>query len=236
MANTKQPFVGTGTKFHAVYADGNCEFEVISKSGRAVWKCEVTKDSGDYVGVVKHYSTEEIRQSLRMSALFDASKNGTKDYYDRLPLGAIVHYDNSGGEFIRCEVVMGVTVHSDGQKVKCLKPLAMVGSWRPYDLPRRQRDGSIYLGHHAQSIQDGECFKPSAGCLFGSPTYRGIPGQDPTKMTPISLEVPPMTSEQERLAHLEQIRQSVKNILDEFGEDPARAILAAKEILASVSV
>jgi hypothetical protein len=234
MANTKVT-VGIGTKFSAIVADGNCEFAVKAKAGRGVWKCETTAES-PYPGVTRHYSSAEITQSLRMAAMFDAARNGSDDYYDRLPLGAIVHYDNSGGEFVRCEVVMGVTVHSGGQKVKCLKPLAMVGSWKPWDLPRRERDGSINLGHHAKNIQDGECFKPSAGCIFGSPTYRGFPGQDPTKMTPLSLEVPEMTPEQERLAHLEQIRQSVKAILDEGYENPARAILAAKEILANVTV
>lgn len=232
MTNT---VVGIGTKFHADYQDGRPEFEVISKSGRGVWKCQAR--DREFSGLIKHFSTGEIQQALNFERAFDDARNGKDAFYESLDLGSIVHYHNSFGEFVRCEVVMGTTVHSKDREVRCLKPIALVGNWKPYDLPRRERDGSIHLGHHAKSIVEGECFRPSPGCIYESPSFTdGTRHGNPAKMKPLSLEVPPMDEAAERKARLEQVRQSVRSLLDEFPDDPSRALQAAQNLLASVTL
>lgn len=232
MANTN---VGIGTKFNAVYADGMCQWEVTGKAGRAVWKCVVTQESGDYVGVVKHFGTDEIRLALAWMAAFDSAKNGDDSFYESLPLGKIVHYHNSFGEFVRCEVVMASTEKSDGKAIKCLKPIALVGNWKGFDLPRRNRDGSIELGYHAKKIVEGRCWRASASCVYESPRFSDRAVSDPRKMEPISLEVPPMDAAAEQKARLEQIRQSVKEILDNYESDPVTVLKSARDILVGVN-
>jgi hypothetical protein len=223
--------VSKGTKFRATYADGNPEWVVTAKAGRDAWKCKVTDDA-DWGGVVKLFSTEEIRRSLAWVNMFEESRSKTKGFYADAALGSTVHYHNSFGAYVRCEVVMGVTTHSKGKPVKCLKPVALVGNWKSFDLPRRNPDGSTYLGYHAGCIEKGSCFEPDAACVWESPTYHRDPhhSNDPTKMLALDLSVPNMTPAESGRARLESLRASVKAALE--ADDPAEALKAAKALLA----
>jgi hypothetical protein len=224
--------VQIGTKFHATYADGNPEWVVVSKAGRGAWRCRVTDDA-DWGGVVKLFSTDEIRRSLAMASFFNESRNKSKGFYGEAKLGSVVHYHNSFGEYVRCEVVLGMTAHSGTNKVKCLKPLALVGDWKSWDLPRRERDGSIYYGHQASSIMEGSCFEPHASNIWESPEFdrRGRP--NPTKLPALDLSVPDMTPEENEVAKLEQLRRSVLSALENC-DDVASSLRIAKGMLENI--
>ena len=226
--------ISKGTKFRATYADGNPEWVVMSKIGPSAWRCKVA-GGYDFEGVVKLFTTEEIRRSLAWGKVFEDARSKTKGFYADVKVGDVVHYHNSFGAYIRCEVVMGVTTHSKGETVKCLKPVALVGNWKPYDLPRRNPDGSVYLGYHAKNIKEGACFEPSASNVWESPTFSRGPGNedDPSKMPAIDLNVPGLTPAEEASAKLETLRQNVIAALQNE-RDPAEALKAAQALLSNV--
>ena len=189
-----------GTKFHAVIADSNPEWEVTGKGGRGIWRAKCLGE--DYRGEVRAFTEAQIRQSLGMARAFAKNDDENGAFYAGLKLGATVHYHNSFGQFIRCEVVMGTTVH-DKSMHKCLKPVALVGDWAKFDLPRRMPDGTINYGYQADKIRNGDCFEPNYGCIFES----GRPGGrhfevDPSKLPALDLSVPEMSDEKAAEAKL----------------------------------
>lgn len=154
-----------------------------------------------------------VEYDKRTEAMFEAHE----DFYANLPVGTIVHYDNGFAQFVRC-------VRVAGPKGKRLQPLALVGNWQDYDLPRREVDGSINDRYHVRMIREGECFEPNYGSIWERYDAKGrewamricrppTPTQtvnfpryeapfDPTVEPPLSLEVPPLDDEAERVAAL----------------------------------
>lgn len=226
--------VKIGTRFRSVYADSNALFEITRKAGPSAWEAVITRESGDYEGVAKLFSTEEVRRSLKAESFWKNTRAKSNDFYTTAKLGSVVHYHHGFGGYIRCEVVMGVTVHSDGKTVKCLKPVALVGNWKPYDLPRRNRDGSIHLGYHAGSIAKGEVFSPHASNIWECPEFNRAGNPNPTSMPAVDLSVPAMTSDEEAAAKLEALRLKAIETLTEGWNNPAEALANAKALLANV--
>ena len=83
-----------------------------------------------------------------------------------LPLGAIVHYNNGFGQFIRCERV-------EGERGKRLMPIALIGNWSDYDLPRRNVDGSVTLGYNAERIVNRDPFEPNYSSIWEAKDDKG---------------------------------------------------------------
>jgi len=86
----------------------------------------------------------------------------------------------------------GPSEYTAGQKV--LLPIALVGNWNPRDLPHeiRQADGSVYesVPYHAKKVLTmSGAWRPSAGCVFESPSFKGNPRfqEDPSTMEPLDL-------------------------------------------------
>ena len=89
-------------------------------------------------------------------------------------------------------------------------PIALVGKWPAYDLPQRSQDGSICLGYHAEKVKKGEMYKPHASNVWECRHEANEP--DPRNFAPISLEVPPMTAEEEKQAKLWQVVNKIYDI------------------------
>ncbi len=197
---TSSKKIGPGTKFHAIIADGNPEWEITRSRGRGVWEAKCL--GVDYGGTIKVFTTAEVKHSVGMSQFFAKNSSDHDTFYAGLKTGSIVHYHNSFGQFVRSEVVMGTTVH-DKKLHKCLKPIALVGEWKSYDLPKRRPDGTINYGYNADMIRKGECFEPNFGSIYESGLQGGKHfGVDPSKLPALDLSVPDITPEAEALAKL----------------------------------
>lgn len=185
-----------GTQFRHHFADGNCLWTVVEKRGRGTWIAEISADDPDYAGNQGAFTTEQIEGNIRIANFWKKSSNDSDTFFDNLKPGSIVHYSNGFKQYVRCQVTQ------DHQ----LLPIALVGEWREFDLPRRQQDGTIYLGYHAQQIKDGKTFRPHASNVWefkGGHQKTGV--VDPTNSVPLSLEVPPMTASEKVIA--EKYRQ-----------------------------
>lgn len=187
--------VTIGTKFRSTYADSNPEWRVTKKLGRGVWEAQITPESMDYSGVTAAFRTGDIEASLRWTNNVNSLMSEHDKWWDAQPIGTVVHYHNSFGQYVRGVV----TTNSKGEKV--MHPIALVGNWREYDLPRRMPDGSISYPYHAKKIltEDYEDFQPNYSNMYESPGYsRKDNSPNPATMDPIDLTVPPMTpAEQE---------------------------------------
>ena len=174
-----------------------------------------------------------VEYDKRLEAMFDSHEA----YYANLPVGTVVHYDNGFAQFVRC-------VRVDGPVGKRLRPIALVGNWREYDLPRRNPDGSVYLGSHAKWIAEGECFEPNYGSIWERYdakgrewSMRGLTPEgnahlneigrarfaelryqapfDPTTAEAIDLTPPALDREQEELAVYVQRFQHIASLVNE---------------------
>jgi hypothetical protein len=168
------------TKFRSSYADANPEWLVIEKRGRGTWLAEIV-DCPDYSGTQAAFTTEQIEGSRRMSSMFSKLVSDSDKFLDNLATGSFVHYRNSGN-YVRCQVTAD----------KQLLPVAIVGEWAPYDLPRRMADGEIYYGYHVDSIRNKKTFRPNASHLY---EYQKMPYDkvNPATLEAIDWTVPEMT-------------------------------------------
>lgn len=197
--------IKVGTRFRYTIADGNPEWEVIEKVGRGVWKAVVV-EGPDYVGTQRAFFTKQIQGSLAGAEHWKKSADQSKAFFASLKVGDIVHYKNVFNAYVRCAVT-----RSGG-----LLPIALVGEWKSFDLPTRYIDGTVYLGYHAQNIKDKKIITPHCSNVWEFSRK----GMDPRKLDPISLELPPMTPEEEVQAKKWQKINKIRNFLQSPGNDP----------------
>jgi hypothetical protein len=189
---TKKPSL-VGKTFRAAYADSNSLWEVKRKRGRGVYECTIVNEpitidgktfDGDYAGTTKVFTAEDVERSIRMAEFCRSLMNEHEAFYESLQVGAIVHYAHGFGEFVRCEVVelteeTLIGFHRDPVGTKVLKPLALVGGWRSYDLKSES--------YHPKQIRDGKLMKPNASNIYENPKAE-IRGTDPRQMPVLSFE------------------------------------------------
>jgi len=190
-----------GTQFRSIVADENCLWEVTRVRGNDVYEAQVVNEpleingemyDSDHAGMVNVFQGEDIRRTLAFDDFWQKLKQEGDEFYDSLAIGDIVHYHNGFGQFVRCEVV------KDAEGAK-LKPIALVGEWKVYDLPRRMATGEVRYPYHAQKIREGETFRPAASNLFENPKFSegSSKGIDPRTLDPIDLELPDLTPVEE---------------------------------------
>jgi len=225
--------VKVGVQFRAVYADGNCLWKVIKALGRGSWLCEIQNEpfefdgrmlDSDYAGTQKAFLTREIQGSMNWESFMDETGNEMDQWYASLTPGQIVHYDNGFNEFVRCEVT------DDRQ----LMPIALVGEWKEWDLPRRMIDGSINWGYYAQKVQEREPFQPNASNVYEFRLTHNSGGWDneckidPRQLAPITFAVPEHTPEEAAKAKLIRGINDIHNLVSGDGVyDNPRAVLKA---------
>jgi len=220
--------VKVGTEFRYTYADGNCLWTVIEKRGRGTWLAEINADEPDYAGTQGAFTTEQIEGSIRMSNFWKKTSSESDTFFKGLQPGSVVHYNNGGNQFVRCQVMPD----------KQLMPIALVGDWREYDLPRRQRNGEIDYGYHAKTIIEHKTFQPHASNVWEFNVNRSARQQpinfskqtDPRGLSAICLSVPPMTVKQGTEAEKWKKLDLIRNIVG--GDNEPETIFASlKKIL-----
>jgi hypothetical protein len=174
---------------------------------------------------IRGVNKETVRKELRWRRSFEKMGDSNADFYASLKVGQTVHYHSSFNCWVRCTVVRGESAHSKGAEQNVLKPVALVGDWRPYDLPKRSPDGSVALGYHAESVVNGKTLTPHESMLWESGKMSSR-YSDPTGLTPISLEVPPLSKEDEENAALWRKVNRLRAICNDRADDP-RIILEA---------
>lgn len=210
--------VKVGTQFRSSYADSNPTWTVVEKRGRGTWIAEINADELDYAGTQGAFTTEQIEASVEWSNAMKKSGDDSNSFFDHLKPGSIVHYSNGFGQYVRCQVT----------KNHQLLPIALVGNWKEYDLPKRQKDGTVYLGYHAEQIKSGKTFRPHASNVWEynvtkSKDHRPInfgKWENPTQMVPVSLEVPPMTGPQKIEALKYKKLNAIRAVLNDGDAEP----------------
>lgn len=176
---------------------------------------------------VRGVNKNTVRSQIMRERAFTNMRDTNKEFYDSLEVGQTVHYHSAFGEYVRCEVVRGTSVHQPGVEQNVLKPVALVGAWRAYDLPRRMPDGSVNYGHQVESIREGKTMTPHESCVWESPRYSRRDEKDPSEMEPISLEVPGLSDEEERKAALWRKVNRLRAVVNDHREQDPQAILDA---------
>jgi hypothetical protein len=183
---------------------------------------------------VRGVNKNTVRSQLMRDRAMRAMRDTNADFYASLKVGQTVHYHNAFGSYVRCEVVRGESVHSPGVQQNVLKPVALVGDWRPYDLPRRMPDGSVNYGYQVEQIREGKTMTPHESTIWESPRCARREGdKDPTKMEPISLEVPGMSADEERKAALWRKVDRLRAVVnDHRAQDPQSILDAVRQMVA----
>lgn len=198
MASTK-PRIEIGTTFRALHADTNAKWSVVKKRGRASWECVIV-DCADYGGTKRVFGSEEIVKALGMGAIFTRLRDAHEDFWAARRIGEIVHYRNGFGQYVR-----GVIVEHGGTKM--MRPTALVGKWRPSDLPRYDARGQFVSGYHAERIASGDPMQPNASNIVeaGPKANEAGIGNAPA----IDLTLPERTEAQEEALRLSTLHAAV---------------------------
>jgi hypothetical protein len=231
--------VKIGDRFNSIYADSQPEWVVTEKRGRGTWIAQIDDDSG-WAGVERAFTTQDIENAKASAAAYSRMTNEHDRYYASLKVGQIVHYDNGHNTFVRCEVVLGngragdeITAHG-----KALKPIALVGNWREHDLPRRQADGSVYNGYHADQVINGGLMEPNFSSIYEARdneeraklyTCKLL---DPRDLPAVSLAVPDMSESEKNDADLVRLIQDIA-ALTRYDEE-RKTQLTSKEKLTAI--
>lgn len=209
-------------------ADGAALYAVVSESPLVVRHVPHGDAWHAAAATIRGLTMRDVEAQRRRDAAFRSMQDGNEAFYASLKAGQIVHYSHGFGEYVRCEVV-----EKDG--ANHLRQVALVGSWREYDLPRRRRDGTVHLGIHAEAVLGGKLMRPHSSNVFECPGHPRRPGQpDPSSLPPLDLSVPPPDPEQERLAALWRRVDEARRALDGTADDdPQKLIDRAVRILSA---
>lgn len=207
-------------------ADGEALYAVITE--KPLLLRHVPYGDGYHVAAatVRGLTIADVEQQREWDAAFDRSGDENERFYASLKEGQTVHYHHGFGQYVRCEVV------SEGGR-KALREVALVGAWREYDLPKRDLDGSVRLGYHAEGVDEGRTITPHMSCIWESGEDRRFP-DDPAALEPVDLSVPEMTSEEAERARLWRKVEAVYGLVSRQhdGIDPAEVLAAVAEAVA----
>lgn len=175
---------------------------------------------------IRGLTMAEVDHQRRADAAFKAMRDEAEGFYESLQPGQTVHFHHGFGEYVRCEVVV-----KDGRKE--LRPTALVGKWREYDLPRRQPDGTVYEGHYPKMVRTGETLRPHASCIW---EYEKCANKgrmpDPTGMPEVDLTVPDMSGEEAERARLWRRVEAIRGLVNRTDGDPAAILEAVRQAAA----
>jgi hypothetical protein len=195
---------------------------VIEARGRGTWIAEINADELDYAGSQAAFTTQQIQAAIGWENSCNKSMDESANFYANLKPGSIVHYSNGFDQYVRCQVMPDHT----------LRPIALVGAWRPYDLPHRSPDGSIYNGYHVDQIISGKTMTPHASNVWEFPKAPCRNGIDPRGLAAIDYSLPPMTDEQKETAELWQTVNRIRQVTHVDGTaNPLEVLTAVKGIV-----
>lgn len=215
------------TTFNWSYADANPKWKVIAKRG-IDWMCEIV-DCPDYAGAQQVFTTDQVRMAVGHAQMWQKSADDSNTFFANLRPASYVHYSNGHGTYVRCLV-------TDKHE---LLPVALVGDWRAYDLPKRMPNGFIYNGYHADSIQKKKSFKPHASNVFefnlqtrkGNQPIGFDKWADPRGLPPIDLTVPEMSADESALADKYRKLEQIRNIASNNEMTPDEIFMLLRNVL-----
>lgn len=205
--------VKRGLKFHSILGDANLEWVVKEYVAEDVWRCEVSPSETDYRGQSKTFTEAEIRAPLLMSQYFKEVDQQNRGYIESLEPGEVVHHHDGFGQYVRC-----VVIDELNDEPLVLRPLGIVGDWRPFNLPGYTDSGAIRQGSFCvQRVIKKEPFKPNMQTIYESPGFVPPNGPardlDPRDLPTISLEMPEPTAEQLEASKLLDVVQSLQDMV-----------------------
>lgn len=213
-------------------ADGYAHYRVVKNSPLTLEHVPFMDGYQAHEATIRGVTANTVRTALKREKLFSGMTDKNDEFYASLKVGQIVHYNGSFGAWQRCEVVRGKSPQT-GREQNVLKPVALVGEWREYDLPKRMPDGSVKLGHAAEGVRDGKTMTPHESCIWESPRCankdRMIADgwKDPATFEPISLEVPALSAEEEAKAALWRKVARLRALVNDHREQDPQAIIDA---------
>lgn len=226
-----RPKIKLGTTFHSAYADASPKWKVVKARGKSTWDCVVTQDDPDYAGAKKVFGTEEIQGAIGVSSLFTNIKVASDQWWAAQKIGDIIHYHNGFGQFVRGVVVKGPTPKGRRSGENVMKPTALVGNWKSYDLPSRSPTGEVIYPYHASKVVnnhlESSLFQPHASNIYECPDY-SQGGTNPFTLPPIDLSPPGNNPTSERL---ERLRNKAIELLSSTDTDTNAALTAAYRLL-----
>ena len=196
-------------------ADGYAQYMVLSEKPLQLVHLDLVDGYAVEDSLLRGLRLEDVREMVGWERRWKRSATEPNEaFYSSVGPGDIVHYANGFGQYVRCEVVAATRVmgmrEQDTVAGVALKPIALVGQWREYDLPRYQPDGSVRMGYHAEKILAGELMQPHASTIYEYEGRAKRSGEtDPRGLDPISLDPPFMTPEQERIAPLAKALEKI---------------------------
>jgi hypothetical protein len=228
--------VKVGMRFRSCYADSNPLWEVKRSRGQRAWECEIVNEpfningkliDSDWAGTRKLFDSSEILRSVDYEKSLKQSLDESDEFYKN-NVGQIVHYHNGFGAYVRCEVV---DEECKGLRPS-LKPIALVGKWQSYDLPRRRPDGIVDHGYYANMMLEKTLFHPHVSNIYEFPQYsRQNTEPNPKNLPPIDLSLPPMSPKDEQIAKQWQLVHRVHSIINSDCKNPEQIINRIKKLV-----
>lgn len=207
-----------GLKFRSNFADGMSEWTVINKitsdryyaNNDNVWVCRIMDENEDWGGTVKSFFENEIINAINFQNNIDNLFSEQEKWYKGLKANSILHYNNGFDTFVRCKVVV-----ENGENK--LLPIALVGNWKEYDLPKIDINGEVNIPYHCNKIFNRETFTPSFTCVYESPVYDARRDRiNPANEVPIDLTIPEQTPEQKEKVRLNKILYKIDEVLHDI--------------------
>jgi hypothetical protein len=219
--------VKAGMQFRSVYADSNPLWEVVNRSGPSIWSCQII-DGADWEGTRKPFTSHEILQAMSHGQTIDTLIKRTNNFYESLKVGQVLHYENFGNCWVRCEVVKV----DNGQ---ALQAIALVGFWPQHELATRSLDGTIHKGYYVEKIEGGIWFQPSESNVYewkfpnGDPRWT-LQGSGPQDLQPLSWELPELTPAEQVRAEQWQRINGIRQLIADYKDAEPTALLKAIQV------
>jgi hypothetical protein len=229
-----------GQEFRYAVADSNPLWRVTKQVRPGVYEAVCVNEpfevngrsyESDGAGQRRRFTAEDITAAVRHADFWNSLSDEHDAWWAATAIGQILHYHNGFGQYVR-----GVVVNHEGKH--CLQPTALVGNWRPVDLPRRDATGDVAYSTGGHFFDPKfEPWQPSSGCMFEHPGFSRPhvrQCQDPTTAEPIDLTFPQPTAEERELARLHKIRIAVYETVQYRNEDVREQLARVKSLLEQV--
>jgi len=176
----KGDLVGEIVRFQI--ADGYAQYMIVKQRPFTVAHLDILDGYSALGATIRGFRLQDARAQVEVRRRWEQRAREEAAAYEKLLKdNKVLHYHNGFGQFVRCEVV--VADHDEGTIKKgdrCLKEVALVGSWRDYDL----RADSF----HMRSIRDGRLMKPHIGNIYEGSKHLQQGHSDPRSLEPLQVE------------------------------------------------
>ena len=171
--------------------------------------------------LIRGLTLTDVGLMVQQDELWERMTHGPNEaFYTKERVGQLVHYSNGFGQFVRCEVVEAAehdnTTSRDRSTIGgvALRPIALVGNWREYDLPRRQANGEVRYGYNAEQVIEGKLMQPHASNIYEYEGFSDRAKIDPRTLEPIDLTPPGMSPDDERRAALVRELDKIRSLVE----------------------